>query len=609
MCGIHGIVDPALGEGGGEEMLALLRAMGRAQGHRGPDGHAERVFGSGRARAGLGFVRLAILDLESGMQPIVRPQDGAAIVCNGQIYNYRALRKEIDPALLRTHGDIEVALHLYARHGTAFLDRLNGMYAGAIFDPAHRRLLLFTDRFGVKPLYYAAFGGRFCFASEIKALRAAAPGALRVNQAALAPYLTFGYVPGEETLYAGVRRLAPGSFLAFDLDTGTFSTHRYWRYAPATDATLDLPRAAERFFELFEDAVALRAEADVTVGATVSGGIDSCAVAALAARRDPAMPLFTLAFDDPAYDESARATDFIARVPNAAGTHPVHVATCGPDVLQALPAIMRHLEEPVCKTALLPTWRLFERVSRQVKVVLTGEGADELFAGYGWFWLDAAGRRTGAGGDPLSAYTRGRRFFEPDELAALLGAQRTRFDIPADLTDGVPGDSAPLEALLTLETRFRLPAANLLRLDKLAMAHSVEARTPFLDFRLAELAGTLSADLKLGARSEEQKFVCRSAFARRGLLPPGVAWARKQPLSAPVDAWLRDEAALPEPLQDVLAGRHAIFGSLVDPRPVRRLREALRGEATTPFSAVTAADKLWALCVLAAWHDAALRTQ
>lgn len=596
MCGIHGVFDTQLSPA---EVRQLLQSMTASQRHRGPDDCREILFDEDIGRGGFGFVRLAILDLDTGMQPICSPLTGSTVVCNGQVYNYRELRQDLSDLPFETRGDIEPILHLYDRLGEAFLPQLNGMYAGALYSPLQRHVLLFNDRFGIKPLYYAHQNGRFCFASEIKALRHALPEPPAIDTEALSLYLTYGYVPGKKTLFKNIYQLPPGSCLTYDLETRELTLASYWRYRPAPPQAMTLDAAADRFIELFEDSVRLRCHADVPVGSLLSSGIDSCAVASIAKRFDPEMQLFTVAFAESEFDESSRVADFADSWLDKANACR-YIRTASPD-LEDFSEIIHSLDEPLMITSLLPTWALFKVVSGSHKVVLTGEGADELFAGYGWFWLDQQARRQSSG-SPLQSYQRCRMFFDPSEASALIGHAAPYVNLPGASCD-IDVNSSPLETLLQMESRCRLPASNLARLDRMAMAHSVEARTPFLDYRIAEFAATLPSDLKLGQNRSEQKHVCREAFLKHSVLPESIARLPKQPFCAPVDEWFRASLKGNESFQAIAHFAHPLFEDLVDPAAARQMTTGFLADKTSPFSTVSSFERFWNLCTLAVWYE------
>ncbi|MGM0452921.1 MAG: asparagine synthase (glutamine-hydrolyzing), partial [Thermodesulfobacteriota bacterium] len=388
MCGIYGIVSASLPE---DEISARLMRMGRKQRHRGPDGQEQMVRSGAWGKMGMGLVRLAILDLVTGMQPIVSTADNTAIACNGQIYNYLELRRQVATEPFVSRGDIEVALHLYRKKGMDFLDDLNGMYAGAIYDPVRQRILLFRDRFGIKPLYYTVAEDGFAFSSEIKPLFAAVARNREINQKRLATYFTYRYVPGGDTLFKGICRVPPGAFLLYDLKSHSYEIHRYWDYhLDRVQPEMSIQDAAARFDELFSDAVSIRLRSDVELGSFISGGIDSSAVSSAAASLHPMLRLFTIAFREAKYDELPQVKQFLAARPDRFAGSRLESAVCSRDHLNQLPAIVRALEEPISLGTIVPTDQVCQLAGRRVKAVLTGEGADEIFAGYRKFMIEMA---------------------------------------------------------------------------------------------------------------------------------------------------------------------------------------------------------------------------
>ncbi|MFW6081334.1 MAG: asparagine synthase (glutamine-hydrolyzing), partial [Desulfosalsimonas sp.] len=388
MCGISGIISESLSA---DLIDRKISAMCRMQNHRGPDATRTSIHEDFWGRAGFGFVRLSILDHETGMQPIRCPVDDTLILCNGQIYNYIELRPLVADAPFVSRGDIEVALHLYRKKGTAFLNELNGMYAGAIFDPDRGKLFVFRDRFGIKPVYYAYGDNGFAFSSEIRPLFEALDIAPRVNEHHLPTYFTYRYVPGGQTLFKDVMRVPPGSYIEYDLDSKSLAVHRYWNYnTDVRQGAAGIKRASELYFELFQDAVDIRLRADVELGSFISGGIDSSSVAAAAVSKNPEMRLYTATFDEPAYDELPDVQRFLKCHSARFSRARLYPAQCGKDTLSELPGIIAAIEEPISLGTILPTDRICRAASRDVKAVLTGEGADEIFAGYRKFMLEAA---------------------------------------------------------------------------------------------------------------------------------------------------------------------------------------------------------------------------
>lgn len=625
MCGIAGIVSNAFSP---VELRRRLDAMTAAQRARGPDAETAAVYPGPDGWVGFGFARLAIIDLEGGMQPI-RADDGTTIVCNGQIYNYLELRSELGDEARRTKGDVEEALHAYRRFGKTFVHKLNGMFAGAIFDPRAATLTLFRDRFGVKPLYYAETPRGFVFASEIKALFASGLVTPKLDARVVRTHLTYRYTPGPDTLFAGVRKLPPGALGVLDLTRGRFTVERWWQFRhdlpvwnePAAELEDELAR-------LVADAVRLRMRSDVEVGAFLSGGVDSSVTAALGARANPALKTFTVGFDDPDYDERPAVNALRAALPGVfAGPHREPVCTSA--ALATLPELVRTVEEPIALAAMMPTDIVCRTAAAEVKVVLTGEGADEVFGGYrkfvleaaadAWPTLDAADRAGLAAelpelegyiarrpADRRAGYIESERLFSTAELDALLGGRFAVDPPPFDVPDLAGGESA-LGAMLTMESRFRLPNYVILRLDKLSMHYGLEARTPFLDYRIAEFAARIPPDMLVDLRTRTDKAIARRAFERAGYLPGFAVRRPKLPFTAPWARWLADATQRPPVLAELLEGGGIGRQGLFDPAVVSGLLGRLTVGAAAgvlPATLVSDADRLLAIVVFSLWYDA-----
>ncbi|MBW1914169.1 MAG: asparagine synthase (glutamine-hydrolyzing) [Deltaproteobacteria bacterium] len=623
MCGIHGIISRSFS---GDEILRRLEKMGDLQRHRGPDNIREKVFDTGNSLVGFGFVRLSILDLETGMQPVVCPLDSSAIICNGQIYNYVELKPQVKDEHFVTKGDMEVALHLYRKKGTAFLQDLNGMYAGAICDVVNRKLLLFRDRFGIKPLYYAEFNGNFFFSSEIKPLLIGGiPSSL--NKSRLPTYFTYRYTPGTETIFKGIKRLPPGSFLEYDLDSSAFIVKRYWEYRLGPeDHNLTINEAEEQFYNLFEDAVRIRLRSDVEVGSLLSAGIDSSAVASMAAKSRPDIRLFTISFMEDRYNELPQVKQFIDINKKRLGLTRHHTMLCGSQTLDQLPGIIKSLEEPISLGTILPTDQVCEMAGSHLKVVLTGEGADEIFAGYRKFLIEAAAHEYDGfslsrqkhldeiypelsdymrirASNPTHRYSQPELLYRPDELGTLLGLEKTDDLFPEDALPFLSGSEHPVNEAIAFECRARLPDYVILRLDKLSMRHSLEARTPFLDYRLAEFAARLPLDFKINITQGREKYICRRAYAKYSLLDLKTAYRRKQPFTIPIADWLASPSSLPDFLQEILLGDLIKKQGLLDPEMVRNSVNKITTEGIGPDTLVSEADRVFAVVVFSIWYN------
>ncbi|MDY6972677.1 MAG: asparagine synthase (glutamine-hydrolyzing) [Thermodesulfobacteriota bacterium] len=623
MCGIHGIFSNSYSK---EEIARRLIEMGRIQRHRGPDDQEEAVYPAEGGWLGFGFVRLSILDLETGMQPIQCPKDQSAIVCNGQIYNYLELRSEISRESFVSKTDIEIALHLYRLHGLSFIHRLNGMYAGAIFDPLRRKLLLFRDRFGIKPLYYTISDGDFLFSSEIKPLLEVSGLPRRLNESRLATLFSYRYLPGEETMFLGIKRLPPGSFLEYDLPSRSFRVERYWEYRfNSENLLLNLDEASDQFNELFADAVRIRLRSDVEVGSLLSSGIDSSAVASQAARHKPGLRMFTISFPEGRYNELRQVERFIRT--NRERFDPLrhYSISCESEILNELPDIIRALEEPIFLGAVLPTDQICRMSGDYLKVVLSGEGADEIFAGYRKFLIEMAAHQypdmspewkrhichlypeippyiTIRHSDPVRRYIQSEQLFSHAELKRLLGIETLSDLFPEDALPTLDGSEHPLNAALAMESRFRLPDYVVLRLDRLSMRHSLETRTPFLDYRLAEFAATLPVNFKVNLEMNQEKFICRHSFVKHQVLDQETASRRKMPFTSPLSEWLSKPAALPGFLQDILFGDTVEKQGLLSAPMVKELAAKVSPKDAGPTTLVSDADRVFAVIVFSMWY-------
>ena len=520
---------------------------------------------------------------------------------------------------------MEVVLHLYRKLGTGFLDRLNGMYAGAIFDPAQHRLLLFRDRFGIKPLYYIDTDNGFFFASEIKSLLRLSGTRSEMDGHVLPTYLSYRYVPGERTMFRGVRRLPPGSILDMDLSTGKWEVKKYWEYLPGRELSITDPdEAMRRFSELLEDAVRIRMRSDVEVASLLSGGVDSSSVASLAAARQPDIKLFTVSFDDPVYDELGDVKNFLSsKADRFTNVQPYH-RVCHPESLSILPDLLRSVEDCISLGTILPTDQVCALAAEHVKVVLTGEGADEVFGGYRKFLLEMAAEeyRSLSGSDrssidrefpelngymkvraenPRKRFIQSELLFQPDELSRLLGREITDVPFPEDALPSLSPGMHPVEQLLAMECRSRLPDYVVLRLDKLSMRHSLETRTPYLDYRLAEFAAGLPVHLKVSLAERMGKLICRRSLERSGVVDPVTAYRSKKPFTIPMAAWLLMGDRLPDFVLDIFEGSETSRQGILDPGVVRDIWRRITSAGIGPETLVSDADRAFAVMTLSLW--------
>jgi asparagine synthase (glutamine-hydrolysing) len=635
MCGIFGFFDTFGVDCPPED---LLGRMARTLRHRGPD---DSGFFS-ESGVGLGCSRLAIVDLETGRQPLANETGRLRLVCNGEIYNADSLRKELEGTHgFRTRSDSEVVLHLYEESGSGALDRLEGMFGLALWDSDRRRLLLARDRAGEKPMFFAMRQGVLYFASEISALRQVEDVGTELDPAALRLYLTLGYFPSPWTPYKGVRKLGAGTFAVIEDGWSSPRISTYWSLRPhalagATEAApMSEAEAARLLREKLSASVARQLMADVPVGVALSGGIDSGFIASIMASRSPEpIDTFTVSFSDPSYDEGDAASK-LAR--SLGAVH--HVARADSDSLaRALGQLARHLDEPLGDPAVLPTFLLAEEARRHVKVLLGGEGADELFGGYPTY----LGHRLASGysrwprllrqgvvrplveGWPASERKVSidfllKRFVRAAErpmlerhvswFGALSPEDAARLPGPL-LRDDIVGSGGPdavavlrelagedgewggaeLEKLLYLDFLTYLGEGLLTKLDRVAMACSVENRSPYLDREVVELAARLPLGFKV--RGLETKRVLR--MAARPRVPEELIRRRKRGLSVPLARLFRCE--LKELLRVELDRRRLDREGLLDGEAVNRLVDEHQSRSADRSRA------LWTVLALVLWY-------
>ncbi len=623
MCGIYGIVSASLAK---ENILRRLAKMGELLRHRGPDDKKETLFSINSVRLGFGFARLSILDLETGMQPISSLEDGSTIICNGQIYNYIELKPEVSGERFISKGDMEVALHLYRRKGLGFLQDINGMYAGAIYDRPCNKLILFRDRFGIKPLYYTENNDCFVFSSEIKPLIAGSCIPVELNRDGLAAYFTYRYLPGGHTMFKNIKLLPPGSYIEFDLNSGRYILKRYWEYKfDINPSAISFADAKERFYTLFSDAVKIRLRSDVEVGAFVSGGIDSSAAASLAAALKPDISLFSISFQEENYNELVQVKKFLKADNSRFSSARLYTELCSRRALEQLPGIVRSLEEPVSLGAVLPTDQVCRMAGERLKVVITGEGADEIFGGYRKFLIEAAACRYHTlspsrqkeldavfpelkpylavrHADPAKRYIQSEMLYSNDELKQLLGSDAASASFPEDALPRLGGSEHPLNAAIAFETRARLPDYVILRLDKLSMRHSLETRTPFLDYRLAEFAATLPVDFKVNLDEPREKFICSHAYADFGVLDHETAFRKKQPFTIPLADWFAEPGLLPDFLQEIMLGGVIKEQGILDQDAALKEMDKITTCGIGPQTLVSEADRIFAIIIFTLWY-------
>ena len=618
MCGICGLVELA----GGQPDRDLLERMNETLLHRGPDSGGVHVDGP----AGIAARRLSIIDLAHGDQPIPNEDGTVWVVQNGEIYNYRELREELLAAghRFRTDSDTEVLVHAYEQHGTAFAERLRGMFAVAVWDGREERLVLARDRFGIKPLYYRSANGTLSFASELKALLRQPGFSREIDLDALEAFLDHAMVPAPFTIFAGTRKLPAGHVLTWTKSQGV-EIERYARPAPPPAADLrdgSEDELAEEIRARLHDSVRAHLIADVPVGVMLSGGVDSSALTAFAAlESSERVRTFSIGFEEQTFNELDKARAVARRYDT---DH--HELVLRPNAVELLPAIVETFDEPFADNSALPTYLVSELAARHVKVALSGEGGDELFGGYYTYVADYLAPRFGRlaaamrpalrlvpastrsssweerlkrfahGGDlpPLERHHAWREVFSAEARAELLAPGRRSTADPVELfraryreTNG----AEELGRLMDVDVGTYLVDDLLVKMDRASMAHSLEARVPFCDPVVADLAFALPARHKV--RWFDKKRLLRKALAP--LLPEEILGARKQGFSLPTAAWLRGELAAftRETLSPATLARQGFFR----PEAVEPMLDAhVSGRRN-------ASRQLWALLVFTLWFD------
>jgi asparagine synthase (glutamine-hydrolysing) len=597
MCGIIGIIDPA-GAGAADlrRLIEILRP-------RGPDG--EGWYQEGPVT--LAMRRLAVIDVAGGNQPLYGRAGRVVAFQNGEIYNYREVRRDLEAAgaEFRTGSDTEVLAHGYALWGIEeLLRRIDGMYAFAILDRDRRVLHLARDRFGEKPLFFAAAAGRFAYASNLFALAGLGWLPLEIDPGALDQYLALQYVPGPRTLFRRIERLLPGERLEVALDAPQPVRHRYYRPQLRPQEPLELARLGA----LVEQAVRSRLVADVPVGVFLSGGLDSSTVAALAARMHPGIDTFSIGFEDPRFDESPHA-EAVAR--HIGSTH--HALRFGKADFDLLfDRVVAALDEPLGDQAALPTYLLSREARQRVTVVLSGEGGDEIFGGYEHylpFAPTAADARTGGGnGAALAGIRRPvdpRTPFTPAAQAHLLPAleRRALTGWPGpdpeqawerELAGWLDGAACPLQRVTAADLALALPDRLLVKVDRMSMGNSLEVRAPFLHPELVETGLGLVAGERM--RRDLSKVALRRVAG--SLLPAEILNRPKQVFAVPLQSWLQNRVrAAGGPL--AYARAFAVPG--LDADATGHLLDRAFGNAVN-------SNLSFSLCMLMEWHQRLIET-
>ena len=619
MCGIAGFVDsPLAWPLTAEDATARVRAMCDVIRHRGPDDEGLRV----EPGVALGMRRLSIIDVAGGHQPISNEDGTVWTVFNGEVYNFRELRAELEARGHRfsTSTDTEAIVHAYEEWGVESIGRLRGMFGLAIWDSRTRTLLLARDRVGIKPLYYSVAGGRLLFGSELKSILCDPDLPVDIDVDALDHYLSFLYTPRDTSIFRDICKLSPGHLLTWQ--EGRLHVESYWRPStaePFSGTERDAVRQLER---VLVDAVASHMVSDVPIGAFLSGGVDSSLVVALMARLSTGrVKTFSIGFDEPEFDELEHAR----RVAAHYGTDH-HEFVVRPDGLTILDELISHFDEPFADSSAIPTWYVSEIARRHVTVVLSGDGGDELFGGYDRYlphprvvafdrYAPQGLRRVAAiAGDRLPHGIKGKNFLRHvgrSERARYLDAIRlfSADEKPALLSTDVRASLGAVDPEVRLARHFEryaslpwasqmmrfdletyLPDDVLTKVDRMSMAHSIESRVPLLDNSVIDLANALPASLKI--RNGRRKHVLKEVAAR--LLPDGLVDRKKQGFGVPLGTWFRGD--LKELFADTLLSPATLQRGYFEPAFVRRIvNEHLTGRRDHTL-------RLWQLVVFERWH-------
>ncbi|QWV95944.1 asparagine synthase (glutamine-hydrolyzing) [Geomonas nitrogeniifigens] len=622
MCGICGIYqyDGRLFD------EAVLARMSEHLRHRGPDGGGFWSAG----KIGLGHRRLSIIDSEGGAQPIGNETGEIQICVNGEIYNHRELRRGLEQKghVFKTRSDSEVIVHLYEEKGTRFLEELNGMFAIALWDARKDLLLLARDRLGIKPLVYHVGGGRLVFASELRSLLAHPEVPRELDPQALHLYFNHEFFPAQRPLLKGVKKLQPAEFLVLTGD-GEPKLERYWEPGFAPKLSLTPEQAAQTFRGLLAGSVQKQLMSDVPLGAFLSGGIDSSSIVALMAAHQPGkVKTFSLGFDDRSYSELPYARLVAERF----GTEH-HEEVLRPDALQVVDVVLDHMDEPIADMAAIPTFLVSSFARKHVTVCLSGDGGDELLAGYDRhlasqicekFYRHLPGTVRGfveplaatiAGGsgkknaadmlrrfvegaakDPRGRQMRWQSFMSPEIVSSLYTAEMQSqvrgmdaFDAVARILSG--SEAAGLDQELELEQRLYLPDDILMKTDWMSMAVSLEVRVPFLDHELVDFVNRLPAGMK--RRWNRGKLLLHDAM--RDELPPAILKRRKQGFGIPLKGWL--QGPLFERVDAAFSRSSGTLDRFIDRRGARALLAAHQ-KRQRDYT-----HQIWSAFVLCEWAE------
>jgi len=622
MCGIAGIYQFS-----GDRLIATddIRRMCRVLEHRGPDDEGIYIQGT----AGIGMRRLSIIDLQSGHQPIANEDESVWVVFNGEIYNHHELRRDLEAAghRFRTQSDTEAIVHAYEEFGERCVERMNGMFAFAVLDQKRQSVFLARDRLGIKPLYYYVDADRFLFGSEIKAILSHKDVPRELDLTALDSFLTFEYVAGAQSIFKAIKKLPAGHTMT--VSRQGVSTSRYWDVVQTAGDEHE-KTYCERLYTTLKSAVAYRLLSDVPLGALLSGGIDSSTIVGLMAEQ-LATPVetFSIGFEEDTYNE----LDYARQISRHFQTHH-HEQIIRPDTVDLTEKIIRHCDEPLGDFSVFPTYLVSVFARTHVTVALSGDGGDELFAGYdhykaqkldGYYrWLPRTVRthvieylleRIPPTAQKKGLINKAKRFIEgaalPAELAHtrwmtfLTAADKSQLyspDLRRELKEADAhafirqhlareGIDDTLGEQLLLDLKTYLVDDILVKVDRMSMATALEVRVPFLDYRVVELAASIPSSLKL--KGWTSKYLLKKAMAT--LLPASILQKKKEGFSIPMKNWLREELK-PLLLDSLAPDRVRTRGYFNAPYIAQLVSEHLAGQQNH-------SHKLWPLVLFELWHS------
>ncbi len=621
MCGIAGFISKEK-DAPVRTREILLDKMCKIITHRGPDEQGTVV----KDRAALGMRRLSIIDLECGQQPIYTEDGNLAIVFNGEIYNFRELKKELESLghRFKTNSDTETIVHAYEEFGAACLEKLRGMFAFAIWNFRDESLFVARDRAGKKPLFYSLTdAGNFVFGSELKVLLAHGEISREIDYSALDAYLTFGYVPEEFCIFKSVKKLEPAQFLIYK--NGTVTTEKYWdfRYEKITEVKSENEYVAE-LRDLLKEAVEVRLISEVPLGAFLSGGVDSSAIVGLMSQiSGKPVKTFSIGFNEDSFNELK-----YARIAAKHFKSEHHEFIVTPDLVDVVDDLVWHFDEPFADSSALPTFMVSKMAREFVTVVLSGDGGDELFAGYTRYVTDR--KRSGLAklpeavrrgllkplGENLPHGFRGKNYLYNSSLDAVdryidsvshfnglrknaLYSEKFRANLNGDfgagaevfrkIAAGVPTGNA-LDKLLYLDSKTYLPGDILTKVDRMSMAASLEARVPLLDHKLIDFVMRIPPELKL--KGTETKYIFKKAL--EGIVPPEILYREKQGFGVPINEWINSN--LRERIHAELLEKRTLERGYFQAKYIKTLLDEHSANRRDHSYA------LWILWMLELWH-------